>query len=224
MGKVTVTRQRDGCLGSGTGFTLIELITAVTISGFILTAALGTFRMATQIHRRGEARREATENCRGALDLISRDLTGAFLSSDQQLALFFGEDLSSDGLEIDSLRFTTLVNNPLRTGEATGDLAEVEYYIDADPGTPERWLVRRYNPYPRSGMRRGRTVLAGRNVVALEVLYFSSGEWVTTWQSRKQLPRAVYVMVSALIDPQRGTEESNQISLSNVVWLPYGHK
>lgn len=203
---------------------MIELMTAVAISGIILGAALGSFRMATRMYQRSEARREALDSCRGALELISQDLVGAFLSSDRSVAFFSGEDLKAGNeLDVDSLRLTTLVNNPLRLGGPSSDLAEVEYYVDADPGTPERWLVRRYNPYPRCGMGKGRTALAGLHVAALELLYFSNGEWLTSWQSRTRLPRAVYVMVGAMIDPEGVAEDVNMVYLSNIVWLPYAH-
>jgi len=205
------------------GFTLIELMTAIAISGAILGAALGTFRMATHIYRRAEARREALESCRSALELIRRDLTGAFLSSDREVSLLFGDDLQSGDADLDTLRLTSLVNNPLRTGGATSDLAEVEYYIDNDPNTPERWLIRRYNPFPRSGLGRGKPALAGRHIVGMEIMYFSEGEWLTSWRSRSNLPRAVYVVLSALIDPEGETEEGNLLSLSDVVWLPHAH-
>ncbi len=205
-----------------TGFTLVEVMLALTISSFILTAAFGTFRISMDVSKRAGVRRNALENCRSALGIISRDLAGAFLSSTETWSLFVGEDASVGDLNTDTLAFTAMVNSPERTGERTSDYAEVEYYVDMDPDTPEEWLVRRYDCRPDDDLREGGiTSLAGYQVVSLEVWYFTEGEWAFEWDSQKELPTVVRVEISAIIDPKRGLDSNNLVTLSSIVWLPH---
>jgi general secretion pathway protein J len=204
------------------GFTLVEVMLALTISSLILTAAYGTFRISMDVSKRASARREALENCRSALGVICRDLAGAFLSSTEKWSLFVGEDAQSGDLNVDTLAFTAVVNSPERSGERTSDYTEVEYYIDTDPETPEEWLVRRYDCRPDEDLREGGiTSLAGYQVASLDVWYFKGGDWGVDWDSQKELPTAVRVEVSALIDPQKGLVPSNLVTLSSIVWLPH---
>jgi general secretion pathway protein J len=204
------------------GFTLVEVMLALTISSLILTAAYGTFRISMDVSKRAGARREALENCRSALGVICRDLAGAFLSSTEEWSLFAGEDATLGDLSIDTLAFTAVVNSPERTGERTSDYAEVEYYVDVDPETPEEWLVRRYDCRPDEDLREGGiTSLAGYQVVSLDVWYFSGGDWGVEWNSRKELPTAVRVDLSAVIDPKKSFVPSNLITLSSIVWFPH---
>lgn len=205
------------------GFTLAEVMVALTVSSIVITSAVSTLQIGMDVSRKTGLKRNSLENCRSALDVICRDLRGAHLSSNQSWSLFRGENAQDGDLDLDTLSFTSLVNNPHRTGERTSDYAEVGYYIDRDPGTLEEWLVRRYDAGPDDDpLEGGNTSLAGYQTAAMDVWYFKDGEWWTEWDSRQDLPTAVRISISTLIDPDRDVMPSNLITLSAIVWLPYG--
>ena len=62
------------------GFTLVELLMALAISVVILTVTVTVFRQATGVYRQANAKMEAMLGARSALEIIAKDLQGAFLT------------------------------------------------------------------------------------------------------------------------------------------------
>ncbi len=59
------------------GFTLIEMMVAITISMIVIAAVTGTFTAQTRQNKAEEEISQMHQNVRGALDMISRDLMQA---------------------------------------------------------------------------------------------------------------------------------------------------
>ena len=96
-----------GSWWSFTGFTLLELLVALTIMSLVMALSASTFTVATEAHKTALATVDIYEKGRAVLDLISRDLQTAYLSeisrskemlfdSDNPQPLFVGINLWQD--------------------------------------------------------------------------------------------------------------------------------
>ncbi len=168
------------------GFTLIELIVSLTITGAVLSAGFAAFR--TVLDRRDVAAAMLDEIARaaGERELLRSWIEAARLPHQGEPA-FAGLDALSGKLPDDNLTLLTAA-----TAELDGVEAIVRLGVDRDERTPERGLVARLTSWP-AGERR--TVEIDRRVTGLELRYFSlplgDRGWLPSWVSSTILPSGV---------------------------------
>jgi prepilin-type N-terminal cleavage/methylation domain-containing protein len=175
------------------GFTLLELLLALSISGIVVGAAYALFRAGQSLASRAEALAEVCRSARAALRTLEADLRAAVRPSRAFDAGFRGTKGGTEALRRDRVELVTA------TGAVRGgiDLGAVAYWIEeATPGRA-RGLVRE-----RRAALTAETIEAGRpenveevapEVVGLGLRYFDEGEWREEWDSAAvgKLPRAV---------------------------------
>jgi type II secretory pathway pseudopilin PulG len=117
------------------GFTLLEVILAFAILGFITTILWGTFTQTATIKTRTEATQERAHAARVALMRLTRELEMAFLSdsenpfSQERRTMF----ISTSHRDIDELRFSWFGRQRLRGDIPEADSSVVMYYAEPDP-------------------------------------------------------------------------------------------
>jgi prepilin-type N-terminal cleavage/methylation domain-containing protein len=117
------------------GFTLIEVMLALAILGFITTILWGTFNGTNVVKRRTEAVQDRSHSARVALMRMSREIEMAFLSDSEnpgvqeRRTMFIG---TSDR-EVDELRFSWFGRQRLRGDVPEADTSVVMYYAEPDP-------------------------------------------------------------------------------------------
>jgi general secretion pathway protein J len=182
------------------GFTLIELMIAVTITGFIGVVIGGSY---TQLDLAATAVRD--QSARGSavrlsMARLTRELSMAFISEHydrkryrDRPTLFKGQD--------DTVLFTTMAHVRRYQDTTESDQAVVEYLVERDPATGEEALYRREKLIiDDEADRGGRKDLVADHVTKLNLRYWDRvrKEWVREWSTRStermnELPQRVKI-------------------------------
>ena len=204
-------------------FTLVELLMATTLTGLVLGGALMSLSVVLRGYREFSGKANAPETARLILERMRADLEMTFLSPHQDTTRFVGMDFQTGDFETDILTFISAIHHPVETGGGSSDLAEIQYYIDQDDTTPERWLVRRYDFTPdMDPFSGGETALLGPQVLYLDFQYFDGVAWWPDWDSSESVPAAVYITVGLYTPRYVGDAPSleNLQLASTTVWIP----
>ena len=161
------------------GFTLIEMLLALTIAGILFTAVF--LSIGTVVDSRNELANESTPYTLGPaiLDALSSDLENVYFYDFADNNVFYGVDSELNGRPADALSFLTSTRTfaPQRYGDAEdlrhSYLNEVAYVLRRGPG-PFLELWRRENFHvddePHAG---GDYILLYDKVHAFDVRYVS---------------------------------------------------
>lgn len=173
------------------GFTLLEVMLALTILLFISITVWGTFSRTVATKRRLELAQERIHVARVALMRITRELEMAYLSNhentlvQERRTMFVG---TSNG-DLDELRFSWFGKQRLRADAAEGDTGLVLYYPERDPEDPSvmnlmRRETRRLQPLDPKSIKADTYVLCP-NVTRLKFSYFDARmrEWRDSWST-----------------------------------------
>lgn len=204
-------------------FTLVELLMATTLTGLVLGGAFMSLSVVLRGYKEFSGKSNVSETARLILERMQSDLEAAFLSPHQDTTRFVGMDIQSGDFETDILTFISRIHNPVETGGGSSDLAEIQYYIDQDDTTPERWLLRRYDFSPdMDPFSGGDIALLGPQVVYLDFQYFDGAAWWPDWDSTESVPLAVYLTLGFFIPRQVDDEPTleNIQTFSTTVWIP----
>ena len=129
-----------------TGFTLVEVMVAVTIGGFIMLVAVGTLKAITSSSKMVDTNINAAAEVRFAMNLIARDLVNFYRDENIENTKLIGTtEESSDG-NASYLVFYTLNRMKARADQPEGDIYEVEYSLLKDG--ERSLLMRRLWPNP----------------------------------------------------------------------------
>jgi prepilin-type N-terminal cleavage/methylation domain-containing protein len=170
------------------GFTLLEVLVGLSVASLVLLAGMAA--LGTVNENAGRAETAAIDAVAGA---SQRALLVDWLSAARYRAptgeQFEGMQQDLDGQLQDLLFFPTTARTPL-----DGPYTVVGLYIDVDPETPERGLVAEM-----TGNRIGeepRRFEIVPEAASMRIRYLTSSadgfpEWVSLWQSRQGLPRAI---------------------------------
>ena len=172
------------------GFTLVEVLIAVSITAVIGAMALGAFSRSAAARQAVEEQDERVGGARVALGRMAREVSAAFLSDhfDRQRfrdrpTVFKGRD----GGDRDTILFATMAHTRAVRDARESDQSVVEYLLDSDPEIPsEQALFRReklrIDDEPDRG---GVKSLLLHHVVAFDVEYWDwqKQEWVRDWST-----------------------------------------
>jgi len=115
------------------GFTLIEIMLALTLMAFLTSLLWGTFAQTAKVKMRIETAQDRTHTVRVALMRMSREIEMAFVSfeatgTQDRRTMFSGVSHS----EYDELRFSWFGHMRMRVDAAEGDTALVSYFPQTD--------------------------------------------------------------------------------------------
>jgi len=197
------------------GFTLLEMIIAVTLTAMMAVGLWGIFRLSVTSWKRGADAIDASQRNRSILDLVQKQMKsiyGVYISTDlqsgaQPYPIFSGAESSVQFVSLCSLRFN---ENP--------GLTFVSYGLSQDRQGGYA-LIERETKYLGNDVgdglfdRRDDTaVTIFDNLTSFSFEYFDPGsrdvpaQWVREWSSREQLrlPAAISMTMIAK-DPKGGT-------------------
>ncbi len=172
------------------GFTLVEVMVAVSITAVMGAMLAGAFQRAYQARDLVEQQEDRFAGARVALTRMAREISMAFLSEHydhrrfrDRPTLFRGRD----GGDSDSLLFTTMSHERLVRDVKESDQSVVEYTLDSDPDLPgEEALWRREKARIDDDPEHGgtRAVLC-QHVASFDVSYWDwrKQEWAREWNS-----------------------------------------
>ena len=198
------------------GFTLLEVILAVTILALIGTMIYGGFSQTALNKARIEEDVDHSRVVHMALQRMTRELTMAFVSTHVNPSLdlrvsntaFIGKDSGRE----DRIDFTSFSHRRLYRDAPESDQNEISYFVTEHPDDPDvNVLARReQNRIDEDPRRGGKSQILVENVEEFNVEYFDPllSEWVETWDKvntlaqPNRLPSQVRITLSVQ-DPRR---------------------
>jgi len=205
--------------GSGGGFTLIEVMLALAILGFITTLMWGSFSQTAANKKAIESAQERTHSVRVAMLRMAREIEMAYLSASENTAMTYRRTflIGSSHSDVDELQFSSFAHQRLRAGLAEGDTSLISYFGERDPDDRRVLnLVRREtrrlqaeNPADIAG----ETYILCPDVVRVKFTYYDYKlkEWVNDWSTMnasgpQYLPTHIRITLTVL--DERGQEVS----------------
>jgi general secretion pathway protein J len=202
----------------GRGFTLLEVLIAVAITGIIGAMVADSFRRAAVLRDLATEQEARFGGARVALTRIARELSEAFLSEHydrekfrERPTVFVGRDRG----DRDTLLFTTMAHARIAPDAKQSDQAVVEYTVDGDPDRPDDFVLWRREKVriDENADRGGTRARVLDNVRAFDVSYWDwkRQEWAREWTSTgvdhpNQLPTRVRIMLKLRMPD--GSEQS----------------
>jgi len=183
------------------GFTLLEVIIAVTIMAGIVTVIYMSFSTTSRNVAQAEVRRDAADLARTLLTKLSNDISNAYYNQSMKETFFYGKKSSAelDVPRFDTIALTTLTNWRKPDSKET-DLWEVGYRFEDTPEKNGVVLVRKEKKEfstdnaPREG---GMDYTLTERVKSLRLRYYNGSTWADDWDNRSQptllLPKAVEI-------------------------------
>ena len=198
------------------GFTLVEVLVAISIIAIALTSIYGTFSSTTNLQQRLEIESADTHRARVIFDRLGRALRGAYVSRNNPRLVFIGSTETDGSVELD---LTTSAVSPLsQTGSG---LARVNYRLVKDPDDSEdRWVLMRrekavHEPDENDSLEDMIRLSSG--ITGMTLRFFANGEWNTSWNGEPSaLPELVAVTLRLGHDDESSTQFSTAFELPNV--------
>ncbi len=182
------------------GFTLLELVLALSIVAAMLAIVFGGLRVGIRAWQRGEERSESLQHARSLAALLSQSLGGtlAYLgpaaAGVQQEVLFQGEP--------DKLSFVT-VSPPF---PLSAPIVFTAVTLSVDEGERPGFAIREKALPNEDPFEQGTPVLVDPTLTAVRFRYLrdAEGSWEDRWDGAQErsLPRAVEVTLTAMVGGQ----------------------
>jgi general secretion pathway protein J len=199
------------------GMTLLEVLVSLGVLAMISLLIYGAFDSLSR-GRKGEALRvDRARQGRDAMDRITHEMQGAFLSmhNPQNLSLVTRQTafIATNSSTFDRIDFATFAHRRVEREAKESDQAEVGYFVVRDPDHDEKMdLVRREQAPPDYEPKKGGVV----NILAEDVELFDirfldplSSQWVESWDTTQltgQLNRLpLEVKVTLVLKPVKNS-------------------
>lgn len=181
------THLRSRLVTNSQGFTLLEVVIAVTLLSLVMTGVYGIFSTISTTQQRLESDSEGYHQARVIFDRVGRELSGSYLALANEYSAFTaGDDEHGDPY----LAFTS--TSALTRGDAPGGLVRVRYEIDTELGKTVGRLLRSAVPLfiPDDPEQRQRL---SSQIKELEWRFYDGNSWHDDWDSRSSnsLPQTV---------------------------------
>lgn len=226
------------------GFTLIELMTALALSGIITIALSLAFSVATRAYRETPIPRQNFEAERGPEVQIRKLLETAFVSSDaaDQSSYFIGQTADSgsnvgDSQGADQLTFTRIggriAGNAFNSAEENfdernrtlgpiGGVTEVRISLTpfGDAGDRTGLFLRTQTPSDSDPEQGGFEELLSPEIAGISFEFFDGTDWQTSWDTRagqRTLPTAVRVSYTLRDQEDEDSTKTFIVRLKNAV-------
>lgn len=206
------------------GVTLLEVMVAIAVLVMTATMIWAAFDQTGRIRTRLGARQETDHLARIALQRMTRDLRGSFLSlhvnQAQTLASIRTAFIVGSANGSSTLDVTTFTHRRLRRGTHEGDACEVGYRVephrgeDGNPQGETKDLIRRESPRLDPEPTRGGTIdVLIPNVRQFEVRLWDESQerWIESWDTTQAAGQAGRLPLRARItltlqEGERGVE------------------
>jgi general secretion pathway protein J len=190
------------------GFTLLELLVAITLLGLLMAALFGGLRLGTRVWETADARLEASVRIQIVQDFIRQRLAEALPLegmppelAEEDMPPELAEEVTGEPLfqgTVEAVRFAGLLGENLGAGVYVMELALAEYEDSGD-------LVLRWHPLEPDDQTSEEIEPEERvlieNIEALELSYFGTidpaqpPDWWQAWEGQPELPRLIRLRV-----------------------------
>lgn len=192
------------------GFTLIELMVALTILSLSMGAIYLSFSSGLSAWERGEETMATFQAMRRTLELLTREIRSSYTSPGNKEIKLVGLDRQSAGNDTDELTYFTL-SGPRPNGRI--GLYRIKYYLAKETGATHYSLYREELPSIGKfilGEKVTQPLL--REVSGLNFRYYRGDKWEDSWHSTA-LPGKIKITITLA----KGKKET---SFSAVTDLP----
>ncbi len=205
------------------GFTLLEVMIAISILALILVMIAGSFNAVVHSKVHGEARLDVDRQGRAIIWELSNEIRGAVQTPNPpSVTYLLGQGQMRNGSPLDAIMVSTLSGGHRRA--ITGMVAEqiVSYAVTANPRVPKWYVLTRTQ---RSALLVSKTSYIGTpieladNLVSLHLRYFDGQAWLESWDSTA-LPPPAQLPIAVSIDLVLGAGGGKVRSFSTQVRLP----
>jgi len=205
------------------GFTLMEVMIAVAITGLMGALIAASFTSSFRAKEIVEGEAENYRNLRTAMNRMTREIGAAFVSDRYDPKRYrdsYDRPTNFIG-QRDHLLFSSLAHERLYTDAKESDQMVVEYSVKSSTdrnAQGRRDLIRRENPLLEERMERGGTEdVLYEGVKRLEFAYWDSDkkEWLNEWDTRRSerksiLPTRVRISIWAVNESGREVQYTTQ--------------
>jgi len=181
------------------GFTLVEILVAVTLFMIVIGAIYGTIQAGNASVAKTEERVDVYQTARIVLDQMVSELSSAYQPSETKQSTLIGEDTPGEETapQYDKLTFLTTSHHASNTSEPASDVCKVSYTVHVTPEGEPLGLYMEEDLHPGLSMNSepANPVRLSDLVVGINFQYFDSDteEWQKEWVDRKTLPKAVRI-------------------------------
>ncbi len=195
------------------GFTLIEVLVAISLLAIVMTSVYGVFGSVSATKLRLDNDSAEYHRARVVFDRLGRELHGAYFQQNDQTTLFRGgvNDQGETFLEL-----TTTAVTPLSV-TGTG-IAEVHYRLTPDSESTANLQVLLRSEQPRQSATAAiddRMMRLAPDVVSLTLRFYTEGNWRTEWDALQDgLPQLVEIALVV------GREEQRQVPFTTTFEIP----
>lgn len=212
------------------GFTLLELILAMTVTAIVSAALFTSLSGAFKARRQVEDHLSGREAARSVMMTMRSDLQCVPPAGGRVRGVFIGEDESGmNSVDSDVLTFVT-ANPKLKSSQDFADLRQIELRLLESNDDPDHYVLARLvtgNLLATQTPQPDVQILA-RRVISLNLQYFDGGEWVDEWDSTQlenQIPTAVEIVLVTAPELSREPEDEDErektyITTTQIVRLP----
>ena len=195
------------------GFTLVELITAITIAMILATAIYGTLSAGINSKKKGNEIAEKNQIARAIFDQIRSDLLTASVSSTTPTWTFTATSLSNGTIYQDSVQFISTDQYVDWSAAGVSDEAIIRYAIDTVPNSTTIGLMRTVNRHITDPESTDLSYqLISEDVMSLHLQYYDGTEWLSEWADTSILPKAISITMG--IRDQKNPELLNWYTTS----------
>ena len=181
------------------GFTLLEVLLALTILAVVMTTIYSSFSTTGRNMERAGEIRDGTDRARTLIARLTNDITNAYLVGGMSETFFYGKkyETEQEKQRFDSIYLTTLTNWR-KPDSKEMELWEVGYYFQERPDGAGRVLMRKEKRElskdvpPREG---GVDYELTDTIQALQFRYYNGSKWTDEW-TQGGLPKAVDIILT----------------------------
>ncbi len=195
-------KQRNTSLCNSKGFSLIEILVAVSLSSIMLVMIYSTYKAVVKSITQSTGVSEFYENINLAVSKIDRDITNLYYTKNNKNIAFIGDVKGTASV----LNFVTInhqklnIAGNLKRSNPVSDIKEVGYFLKDDPKATSVFLLMRreqahYDKEPEEG---GEENILLENLTSLKFEYKKNNDWSERWDSRntKKLPQAIRTTIT----------------------------
>ena len=189
---------------------------AIAISAIVILTVNFAFFQSNKNIEAVRTQREAYETVRIVMDRMIKDLTCAYVPTEERqmtanefsMYRFVGTNDDSDGVDKDTISFTTTTD--IGFSKVPGGVCEVDYYLkETEDQKGVFSLMRREDPTPHYGITKaGNEMEIAEGVLGMNIVYIdNSNQEVNEWNlaQRLALPKQVKVTLTM----EEGKEKVN---------------
>ena len=215
------------------GFTLLEIMMAMTIVAIIATLVWASFGRLLHASSDIQRRDEFWHGVRLAMNRMAREVGAAFVSDNYDPNRYSKDDpedrptffVIEDGGEHDALHFTAFVARRLYRDEKVSDQAIVSYTLDRDDEGRTHLYRRQKNIIDEDWDRGGERAILLEDVEAFDVQWWDPDDedWESSWDTRDRdqhdrLPSRVRIRVR--VKEPDGREQTFEVQTRIMLTTP----